>query len=67
MFCLKIDVVDFFLKNLYSEENLKWKFDLTLHLFAVFSPFLVLSNYSAPLLKTLDRKALKNESGFDSQ
>ena len=29
MFCLKIDVVDFFLKNLYSEENLKWKFDLT--------------------------------------
>ena len=34
MFCLKIDVVDFFLKNLYSEENLKWKFDLTLHLFA---------------------------------
>ena len=31
MFCLKIDVVDFFLKNLYSEENLKWKFDLTLH------------------------------------
>ena len=34
MFCLKIDVVDFFLKNLYSEENLKWKFDFTLHLFA---------------------------------
>ena len=71
MFCLKIDVVDFFLKNLYSEENLKWKFDLTLHypssFFAVFSPFLVLSNYSAPLLKTLNRKALKNESGFDSQ
>ena len=31
MFCLKIDVVDFFLKNLYSEENLKCKFDLTLH------------------------------------
>ena len=24
-------------------------------------------NYSAPLLKTLNRKALKNESGFDSQ
>ena len=54
MFCLKIDVVDFFLRNLYSEENLKWKFDLTLHLFAVFSPFLVLSNYSftfAPRIK----------------
>ncbi len=31
MFCLKIDVVDFFLKNLYSEEDLKWKFDLPLH------------------------------------
>ena len=27
----------------------------------------MICNYSAPLLKTLNRKALKNESGFDSQ
>ena len=45
MFCLKIDVVDFFLKNLYSEEKLKWKFDLTLHYPSSFCRFYPLFDF----------------------
>lgn len=51
MFCLKIDVVDFFLKNLYSEENLKWKFDLPLHYPSSFCHFQISTDrQSLPML-----------------